>query len=76
MRGLVEFVARGLVDDPGAVQVEETIAEGTTIVRLRVAPGDVGKVIGKHGRTAQALRVLLAARGARENRRAVLEILE
>jgi predicted RNA-binding protein YlqC (UPF0109 family) len=76
MRGLIEFVARSLVDDPAAVSVHETQAESTSVYRLQVATADVGKVIGKHGRTAHALRLLLAASAARTRRRAVLEIKE
>lgn len=76
MRDLIEFVARGLVDDPGAVRVEEVPGTPTHVYRLRVAPADVGKVIGKHGRTAQSLRLLLAASAARGGERAVLEIQE
>jgi predicted RNA-binding protein YlqC (UPF0109 family) len=76
MRPLLEFVARALVDDPGAVQVHEVRAAPTAVYRLHVAAADVGKVIGKHGRTAHALRLLLAATAARDGRRAVLEIEE
>jgi len=76
MRGLIEFVARGLVDDPAAVVVEESHGQPTVVYRLRVAPDDVGKVIGKHGRTAHALRLLLQASAARTRQRAVLEIQE
>ena len=76
MRPLVEFVARSLVEDPGAVEVREVRTEPAVVYQLRVAPGDVGRIIGKHGRTAQALRVLLAASAARGGRRAALEIQE
>jgi predicted RNA-binding protein YlqC (UPF0109 family) len=76
MRGLIEYVARTLVDDPAAVRVTEVQAEPTAVYHLQVAPADVGKVIGKHGRTAHALRLLLAASAARQGRRAVLEIKE
>jgi len=76
MRDLIEFVARGLVDDPAAVRVEEISGAPTHVYRLRVASADVGKVIGKHGRTAQSLRLLLAAAAARGGERAVLEIEE
>jgi predicted RNA-binding protein YlqC (UPF0109 family) len=76
MRALVELVARSLVDEPAAVRVEEVPGDATTVYRLRVAPADVGKVIGKHGRTAHALRMLLGAAAARGGRRAVLEIEE
>jgi predicted RNA-binding protein YlqC (UPF0109 family) len=76
MRELIEFVARGLVDDPAAVVVEEALGQPTIVYRLRVAPDDVGKVIGKHGRTAHALRLLLQASAARTRQRAALEIQE
>lgn len=76
MRELIEFVARSLVDDPAAVQVRELQTEPTLVYQLQVAPNDVGKVIGKHGRTAHSLRLLLSASAARAGRRAVLEIKE
>jgi predicted RNA-binding protein YlqC (UPF0109 family) len=76
MRSLIEYVARTLVDDPAAVRVTEVQAEPTLVLHLQVAPADVGKVIGKHGRTAHALRLLLAATAARQGKRAVLEIKE
>lgn len=73
---LIEEVARALVDDPAAVQVTEVQGEQTTVLELRVAPDDLGKVIGKQGRTARAMRTLLAAAGTKHRKRAVLEILE
>lgn len=76
MRALLEFVVHALVDEPGAVALAEQTSGATTIYRLQVAPGDIGKVIGKHGRTAHALRLLLAASAARTGQRAVLEIQE
>ena len=76
MRPLLEFVARSLVDDPGAVQVRERRTDATVVYELSVARPDVGKVIGKHGRTAHALRLLLAAAAQRQGSRAVLEIKE
>jgi uncharacterized protein len=76
MRRLVEFVTRSLVEEPGAVQVHEVRTEPAVVYQVRVAPGDVGRIIGKHGRTAQALRVLLAAGAARSGQRAALEIQE
>ena len=75
-KDLVEYVARVLVDNPDQVLVESIEDETTTILRLRVAPADLGRVIGKQGRTAKAIRTLLHASAARSNRRAVLEILE
>ena len=76
MRELIEFVARALVDDAAAVEVRELQAEPTLVYQLQVAPSDVGKVIGKHGRTAHSLRLLLSASAARAGRKAVLEIKE
>jgi predicted RNA-binding protein YlqC (UPF0109 family) len=75
-KDLVEYVARVLVDHPDQVSVESVEDETTTTLRLRVAPADLGRVIGKQGRTAKAIRTLLHASAARSNRRAVLEILE
>lgn len=75
-KDLVEYVARALVDNPDQVSVESVDDESTTTLRLRVAAADLGRVIGKQGRTAKALRTLLHASAARSNRRAVLEILE
>lgn len=76
MRELIEFVARSLVDEPAAVQVRERQTDGAIVFELYVASPDVGKVIGKHGRTAHALRLLLAASAQRRGTKAVLEIKE
>ena len=76
MKALVELVARSLVDEPGQVEVAQIEGEQTTVLELRVAPDDLGKVIGKRGRTARAIRTLLAATGSKVNKRFVLEILE
>jgi predicted RNA-binding protein YlqC (UPF0109 family) len=73
---LVTYVAKALVDSPEQVQVEAVEDANTTTVRLRVAAGDLGRVIGKQGRTARALRTLLHATAAKAKRRAVLEIVE
>jgi predicted RNA-binding protein YlqC (UPF0109 family) len=73
---IIAFIAKALVDDPNAVQVTAVEGEKTVILELTVAPGDLGKVIGKDGRTARAMRTLLAATSAKHSRRAVLEILE
>ena len=70
----VEVAARALVDQPGAVQVTETTHRGVTVVELSVAPGDVGKVIGRQGRTAEALRTLVAATAQHHGVKATLEI--
>ena len=76
MRELVEYMARALVDDSDAVQVTEVEGERVTILELRVAPGDLGKVIGKQGRTARAMRTILNANATKLKKRAVLEIVE
>ena len=76
MAELLAHLARQLVDDPEAVEVEEVQREGATVLQLRVAKDDVGKVIGRQGRIARALRAIVRASGARSHRRVVLEILE
>ena len=76
MAELLAHLARRLVDDPDAVEVEEVQREGATVLQLRVAKEDVGKVIGRQGRIARALRAIVRASGARSHRRVVLEILE
>ncbi|MGI8783587.1 MAG: KH domain-containing protein [Acidobacteriota bacterium] len=76
MKELVEMIARALVDDPEAVSVKQIDAEQTTVLELRVAQSDLGKVIGKQGRTARAIRTLLGASGMKLRKRFVLEILE
>ena len=76
MKELVEQIARALVDQPDKVQVREVIGEQTTVLELRVATEDLGKVIGKQGKTARAMRTLLAAAGMKVRKRFVLEILE
>ena len=73
---LLTWVARRLVDEPDAVRVEAVESEDATVLRLHVAPGDVGKVIGRQGRLARALRTLVRAAGGRAGRRMVLEIVE
>jgi hypothetical protein len=73
---LVEYVAKVLVDQPDQVHVEAVEDSTTTTLKLRVAPGDLGRVIGKQGRTARAIRTLLHATAARAKRRVVLEIQE
>jgi predicted RNA-binding protein YlqC (UPF0109 family) len=76
MRKLVEYIAQSLVDDPSAVQVHEVRNDRSALVlELHVAPDDFGKVIGRQGRVAKAMRTLLRAGGAREGRRTSLEIL-
>jgi hypothetical protein len=72
---LVEYLAKGLVDKPDEVRVERVERDGAVVLELHVAPDDVGKVIGRQGRTARALRTLVRASGARSNERALLEIV-
>ncbi len=76
LRELIDYIARSLVDEPDDVRVDAIDGERAVILELTVAPSDLGKVIGKDGRTARAMRTLLAATSARMRRRAVLEILE
>jgi len=73
---LVEFIARSLVDNPDEVAVREVEGEQTSVLELSVAREDLGKVIGKQGRTARAIRTLLGAVSAKARKRVVLEILE
>ncbi len=70
------YLARELVDDPEAVRVEEADRDDALVLRLFVAPDDVGKVIGRQGRIARALRTVVRASAVRENRRVLLEIVE
>ena len=74
MAELVEFLARSLVDDPDAVRVEREERDDALVLHLHVAPDEVGKVIGRRGRIARALRAVVRAGGVRENRRVLLEI--
>ena len=76
MKDLVEYIAKALVDCPDDVEVTEVVGEKTTVVELRVAREDLGKVIGKQGRTARAMRTILNAAATKMKKRAVLEILE
>jgi uncharacterized protein len=73
---LLDYLARRLVDEPDAVRVEQVEEDGALVLRLHVAPDDVGKVIGRQGRIARALRTLVRAGGAHEGRRIVLEIVD
>jgi predicted RNA-binding protein YlqC (UPF0109 family) len=75
VKELVEFLAKGLVDSPDEVHVERVERDGAVVLELHVAPDDVGKVIGRQGRTARALRTVVRASGARSNERALLEIV-
>lgn len=76
MKELVELVARALVDHPDEVKVKEIEGAQSTLLELRVGDGDLGKVIGRQGRTARALRTILNASGTKLKKRFVLEILE
>jgi len=76
MKELVEYVARFLVRNPDAVNVTETMRDGVSTLELRVAEEDLGRVIGKEGRTAKALRAILTAAAARKNQRVALDIVE
>jgi predicted RNA-binding protein YlqC (UPF0109 family) len=73
---LLEYLAKRLVDDPGAVRVESAESEDALVLRLHVAPDDVGKVIGRQGRVARALRTVVRACAVRERRRVLLEIVD
>lgn len=73
---LVTLIAKSLVDSPDQVEVREVAGEQTSVLELRVAPDDLGKIIGKQGRTAKAIRIILSAAAAKIRKRAVLEILE
>jgi predicted RNA-binding protein YlqC (UPF0109 family) len=76
MKEFIEFVVRALVDHPDQITIVEVEGTRTTVYELRVAQGDLGKVIGRGGQTAKAMRTLLSAISARQGKRAVLEILE
>jgi uncharacterized protein len=73
---LLDYLARSLVDEPDAVRVEQAEEDGALVLRLHVAPDDVGKVIGRQGRIARALRTIVRAGTARERRRVLLEIVD
>lgn len=73
---LVEYIAKALVDDPSGVNVNEIEGEKSTILELKVSDGDIGKVIGKHGRIAKAIRTILSAAATKKDKRVVLEILD
>ncbi len=76
MRELVEFVAKSLVDDADSVRIRTHERDQATIIELEVAPADLGKVIGRQGRTARAIRTLLTAAGHKMRRRFILDILD
>lgn len=76
MKDLVLFIAQALVDNPDAVEVKEIEGEKTMVIEIRVAENDLGKIIGRQGRTARAMRTIVNAAATKVNRRVVLEILE
>ena len=76
MKEFLQFVAQQLVNNPDAVDVRETQGDTASILELRVAKEDLGRVIGKQGRTAKSLRILLSAVASRTNRKVVFEIIE
>ncbi len=76
MKELITYIAKALVDNPDEVQVRELEGESTSIYELRVAKEDLGKVIGRRGRTARAMRTILNCSTVKKGRRAVLEIVE
>jgi predicted RNA-binding protein YlqC (UPF0109 family) len=76
VKEVVEYIARALVDDPDAVEVTEVAGERSVIYQLRVAPEDMGKVIGKRGRTVRAIRSVVRAAGSRQGLTTLVEIVE
>ena len=76
MKGLIEYIAKSLVDSPDEVVVSEVQGERTSVIELKVAKEDLGKVIGKQGRTARAMRTILSAASTKIRKRSVLEIIE
>ncbi|QTQ11457.1 KH domain-containing protein [Treponema parvum] len=75
-KDLIEYIAKSLVDDPDAVSVTETEGDRGSVIQLKVADSDIGKVIGKYGRIAKALRTVLSASAVRDGKRYSLEILD
>ncbi len=76
MKELVQYLAKSLVNNPDAVEVKETEGESALVLELKVAKEDLGRIIGKQGRTAKSIRTLLNAAASRANRKVVLEIIE
>ena len=76
MKDLIKYIAQALVDNPDKVEVSEVLGEQTSVIELRVAKEDLGKVIGKQGKTAKAMRTILTASSAKVHKRTVLEIIE
>ena len=75
-KDLIEYIAKSIVDDPSSVKVTTVDGEKSTILELEVAPNDIGKIIGKHGRIAKAIRTLLQAAATKSEKHVVLEILD
>jgi len=76
MKELIEFLAKSLVDEPDEVEIRTRNRDQATVIELMVAPNDLGKVIGRQGRTARAMRTLLATAGNKQRRRYILDILD
>ncbi|HEY5514189.1 MAG TPA: KH domain-containing protein [Geomonas sp.] len=76
MKELVETIAKALVDDPSQVKATEELEEETNVIKLTVAKEDMGRIIGKEGRTAKAIRTLLNAVSTKDNKKAILKIVE
>ena len=76
MKDLISYIVQALVDQPDQVSVSEIVGENTTVLELRVAKSDMGKVIGRQGRNAQALRTILSAASGKTRKRYILEIVE
>lgn len=76
MKELVQYLAKSLVNNPDAVEVKETEGESASVLQLKVAKEDLGRIIGKQGRTAKSIRTILNAAASRTNRKVVLEIVE
>ncbi len=76
MKDLITYIAKALVDNPDAVEVTEVLGSQTSVLELKVAKEDLGKVIGKQGRSARAMRTILSAASAKLKKRTVLEIVE
>lgn len=76
MKELVQYLAKSLVSNPDAVEVKETEGETASVLELRVAKEDLGRIIGKQGRTAKSIRTILNAAASRTNRKVILEIVE
>lgn len=76
MKELIEYIAKALVDEPDQVMVSEVVGDQTSVLELKVAKDDLGKVIGKQGRSARAMRTILSAASTKLKKRTVLEIIE